>query len=111
MAKNRFKSSGPTIDFNDPSVLTVVPAAVQEEPVKEEGKPDPVVVEEVKETPIAEEAPVNNVLSKIQKKPEGKSCSFYLDVDVLAAIEKVAKQNKISKSQLVEAVLRDYLIK
>lgn len=113
MAKNRFKTSGPTIDFNDPSVLTVIPSAVQEEPVKEEVKEvkETPMVAEKKEAPVVVEDPINNIVSKMQKKPEGKSCSLYLDVEVIAAIDKVAKQNKISKSTMVNMLLRDLLIK
>lgn len=139
--KNRFKSTGPKIDFNDPSVLTVVPdhieekegentpapevkpvvAEVKDEPKKVEEKPvaktKPVetsaapVVELKPEQPAEEPKPVKeNLLAGIvEQKPAGKTYALYLDSDVVAALDKLAKQNKVSRSKALNSLLRNIL--
>ena len=42
----------------------------------------------------------------IEQKPEGKSYGFYLSVEAHANLEKLAKQNKCSKSKALDALLR-----
>ena len=75
-------------------------------PVKEE-KP----VEPVKENVIIETDLKKNLLAgMIEQKPKGKSNSFYLDDEVVAALEKLAKQNKSSKSKVLNTLLRNLLI-
>lgn len=51
---------------------------------------------------------------KITKKQEikrrrGKNCVFYLDKEVVAAVDKIAKQNNISRSKTINALLNNYL--
>ena len=145
--KNRFKSTGPKIDFNDPSVLTVVPDHIEEkeventpvpevkpvvaeaapsvevkvEPKKVEEKPvaktkpgetSAVPVEELKpEQPAEEPKPIKeNLLAGIvEQKPAGKTYALYLDSDVVAALDKLAKQNKVSRSKALNSLLRNIL--
>ena len=61
----------------------------------------------VKEEPVAEEKPAqeNPFSVEIDKKPEGKSYGFYLDVEAARKLEKFAKQNKCSKSKALNALL------
>lgn len=42
----------------------------------------------------------------IEQKPEGKSYGFYLSVEAHANLEKLAKQNRCSKSKALDALLR-----
>lgn len=119
--KNRFKTSAPTVNFNDPSVLTVVPADVQEDlpvPVvipekKEETKPTPqpkkeVAIKEEKKEP----AQMENILEgMMEQKATGKTYALYLDLDVVTALDKLAKQNKVSRSKALNTLLRNMLIK
>lgn len=96
--KNRFHHE----DSNDPAVLLT--AGIQTEPKTE-------VVE--KEEPIApveeKEKPVNPLAGKIKKKEEGKSYGFYLSSEAIAKLEKLAKQNKCSKSKALDLLLRNIL--
>lgn len=73
------------------------------------GKKEPPIVEE--ETIVVEEPtpPVvnNNPLEgKIEPKQNGKACGFYLSVEAIEKLEKLAKQNKCSKSKALDALLR-----
>jgi hypothetical protein len=67
------------------------------------GAPKPVA----KEEPVVEETPVqeNPFSVEIDKKPEGKSYGFYLDVEAARKLEKFAKQNRCSKSKALNALL------
>lgn len=61
-------------------------------------------------TPVEEkEKPVNPLAGKIDKKPEGKSYGFYLSNEAIAKLEKLAKQNKCSKSKALDLLLRNIL--
>ena len=62
-------------------------------PVKEETP-----VEPVKEVEIIETKASDLFAGLIDEKPRGKTVGFYLDEDVIAALEKVAKQKKKNKS-------------
>lgn len=44
------------------------------------------------------------------KKRRGKSCVLYLDNDVVAAVDKIAKANNISRSKAMNALLSNYLL-
>lgn len=54
-------------------------------------------VHSVKENPLE---------GMIEQKPEGKSYGFYLSVEAADKLEKLAKQNKCSKSKALDALLR-----
>ena len=114
MAKgNRFKTAAPTIDFDDPSVLTARPADVTPAApiVEEEIIPAAPVVEE-KPKAAAPKVEVENLLAgKIAKKQAGKSYAIYLDTDVVDALDKLAKQNKLSRSKALNELLRGLLLK
>lgn len=89
MTNNRFKKNNPPVDFDDPAALTAVP----------------------EETPVVEQPITNNPLAGIlDQKPTAKSYGYYLDDDVAKAIEKLAKQNKTSKSKALNALLKKILI-
>ena len=79
----------------------VVTPAVEEKPV-----------EPVKENVIIETEVKKNLLAgMIEQKPKAKSNSFYLDDEVVAALEKLAKQNKSNKSKVLNTLLRNMLLK
>ena len=87
------------------------PETVKQEPV--------VAVPEVKEEPVVQvvAAPAEPVVVKdnfldgiIETKPRGKSYGFYLDDEVVAALEKLAKQKKSSKSKVLNTILRNVLL-
>ena len=54
--------------------------------------------------------PKNLLAGKIKKKPESKTYSLYLDGDVVAALDELAKQNNLSRSNALNALLRDVLL-
>ena len=74
-------------------------------PVKEE-KP----VEPVKEVEIIETKASNLFAGLIEEKPRGKTTGFYLDEEVIAALDKIAKKNKTNKSKVLNTLLRNLLI-
>ena len=103
MASNRFKGNKPTIDFDDPAVLTSVPAEVEQEaePVKENVGAQTVEVLDVKD-----------ILADAENtKPRGKTYSVYFEADVMAAIDKLAKQSKLPRSKVINKLLRNMLFK
>ena len=72
-----------------------------------EGKP----VEPIKENVIIEtEAKKNLLAGMLEQKPKAKSYGFYLDDEVVAALEKLAKQNKSNKSKVLNTLLRNILL-
>ena len=103
MASNRFKGNKPTIDFDDPVVLTSVPAEVEQEvvPVKEKVESQTVEVVDVKDILADGE----------NAKPRGKTYSIYFEADVMAAIDKLAKQSKLPRSKVINKLLRTMLFK
>lgn len=48
----------------------------------------------------------NPLAGMIEQKPEGKSYGFYLSTEAVANLERLAKQNKCSKSKALDALLR-----
>lgn len=85
---------------------------------KKEVKVEPVapVVEEKpaipeKENSIVETTAMANLLAGMEEqKPKAKSYGFYLDDEVVAALEKLAKQKKSNKSKVLNTLLRNILI-
>jgi hypothetical protein len=96
--ENRFHKNHPKINPNDPAMLLT--AGIQE-PKEEEVKQAPPVEKE--------EKPVNPLAGKIKKKEEGKSYGFYLSNEAIVKLEKLAKQNKCSKSKALDLLLRNIL--
>ena len=74
-------------------------------PVKEE-KP----VEPVKEVEIIETKASNLFAGLVEEKPRGKTTGFYLDEEVIAALDKIAKKNKTNKSKVLNTLLRNLLL-
>ena len=74
-------------------------------PVKEEA-----TVEPAKEVEIIETKANDLFAGLVDEKPRGKTVGFYLDEDVIAALEKVAKQKKTNKSKVVNTLLRNLLL-
>ena len=74
-------------------------------PVKEE-KP----VEPVKEVEIIETKAKDLFAGLVEEKPRGKTTGFYLDEEVVAALDKIAKKNKTNKSKVLNTLLRNLLI-
>jgi hypothetical protein len=94
----------------------------RQEPAKvEEVKVAPVQVEEAKPVepevkttvaPVVAKEPVADIFDgMVEQKPKAKSYGFYLDDEVVEALEKLAKQKKISKSKVLNTILRNVLIK
>ena len=75
------------------------------------GEPKPVVKEEeiVVAEPLTPKAVDNPLEGMIEQKPEGKSHSFYLSAEAAQNLERLAKQNKCSKSKALDALLRSIL--
>lgn len=65
-----------------------------------------VVVETVTVDPKKSTVKDNPLEGMIEQKPEGKSYGFYLSVEAAEKLEKLAKQNKCSKSKALDALLR-----
>lgn len=59
-----------------------------------------------KEEPKASLTSPNPLDGMIEPKPEGKSYGFYLSVEANENLERLAKQNKCSKSKALDALLR-----
>ena len=75
------------------------------------GNQEQSVAEEVVETstPTVEKKVVekeNPLEGMIEQKPEGKSYGFYLSAEAAEKLDKLAKQNKCSKSKALDALLR-----
>ena len=45
-----------------------------------------------------------------EERPRGKSYGFYLDEEVVEALEKLARQKKLSKSKVLNSILRNALL-
>ena len=84
------------------------PVSRQETVVRQE------VVEE-KEPVKAEVSPApakDDILAGIREtKPKSKSYAFYLDEEVVDALDQLAKQNKSNKSKVLNTLLRNLLLK
>ena len=82
------------------------PPGSKQEPTRvEEATPvDPVPNQE-------ESAPVQTdpLAGLVTEKPEGKSCGFYLSSEAIKKLDKVAKQNKCSKSKVLDTLIRNSL--
>lgn len=101
MTRNRFKKNVPEVDFDDPSVLTVIPAEVQGE--QEEKREEAAVID----PPVAEEMSLVDILGK---KAEGKNFTLYLDLDVVAKLDQMAKASGNSRSKVANTLLRKMLL-
>lgn len=88
-----------------------VPEKVEEVKVVPEKTEEAKVEQPVVTAPVEKEAPVDLFDGMVEQKPKGKTCAFYLDDEVNAALEKLAKQKKISKSKVLNTILRNVLIK
>lgn len=77
----------------------IVPGGEKEPPTNDE---EVVVVE----NPVEEKKTINPLKGMIEPKPEGKSYGFYLSVEANENLERLAKQNKCSKSKALDALLR-----
>ena len=76
----------------------VAPGGNQKPTVEEE------VVEQTAKPVVKEENPLSGM---IEQKPTGKAYGFYLSVEAADKLEKLAKQNKCSKSKALDALLRN----
>jgi hypothetical protein len=86
--------------FKDAEKRKKVPPGGEHKPTVE---PSEVVIEE---TPKPVKAGNNPLAGMIEQKPEGKSYGFYLSSEAVQNLEKLAKQNKCSKSKALDALLR-----
>ena len=53
---------------------------------------------------------LDNILSAINKEPQGKNYAFHLSYKVGEAVTKIAEQKGISKSKLVDNILKQVLL-
>lgn len=94
MSKNRFGEAA--------SRRRVAPGG--EPPVEEK-------VVDVTEEIVVEDPPrpvtENPLEGMIEPKQKGKPCGFYLSGEAIDALEKLAKQNRCSKSKALDALLRN----
>lgn len=67
-------------------------------------QPEPVPV--TPEPPVQEANPLAGL---VVEKPDGKSCGFYLSSEAISKLEKAAKQNKCSKSKVLDTLIRNSL--
>lgn len=58
-------------------------------------------------TKIIESAIGNPLAGKIAPKPDGKSYGFYLSTKAAENLERLARQNRCSKSKALDALLSD----
>lgn len=87
------------------------PGSRQEHMVKEEAVVVSPVVEATDVEPPIKPEKENLLAGMLEQKPRGKSYGFYLDAEVVDALEKLAKQNKSSKSKVLNTLLRNLLLK
>ena len=65
---------------------------------------------EAKAESVSNNTVLDNILSTIPKESQGKNYAFYLSNEIGEAVAKVAKQKGISKSKLVENILKQVLL-
>ena len=63
-----------------------------------------------KTEPAINNTVLDNILEAIPKETQRKNYAFYLSNEIAEAITKVAKQKGISKSKLVENILKQVLL-
>lgn len=60
---------------------------------------------------VEKQESTTEVLSVLaDKKPAGKGCNVYLDLDVISKLDKLAKQNKSTRSKVLNTLLRSWLL-
>jgi hypothetical protein len=91
-------------------------AAAEREKVKPGGSEPITPVEEVEpvvvpETPAEEPVatPTDLLAGLTPAKPEGKTTGFYLSTEAIKLLDKAAKQNKCSKSKVLDTLIRNAL--
>ena len=91
---NRFKSNHDVVDFTDPIALTAVPAEVKKDEIT---------------LPATQQ---NDILAGLapEVKPKAKSYGFYLDDDVVKALDQLAKEKKSNRSKMLNTLLRKVLL-
>lgn len=93
--------------FKDAEKKKKVAPGGEKEPQKEEVTVvDPPKVETPKVETPKQDPPENPLAGMIAPKQEGKAYSFYLSAEANDKLEKLAKQNKCSKSKALDALLR-----
>lgn len=69
-------------------------------------------VKPVESEPVASKPVADDLLAgMIEKKPAAKSYGFYLDSEVVDALDALAKQNGSNKSKVLNTLLRNLLLK
>lgn len=103
---NKFKSAAERQKVRPGGGEAVIPPVIP--PVEEA----PIVVETPVATPATVPAPepaANPLANMVEKKDLRKTCSFTLSPDSVKKIEKLAKQNKCSKSMALDLLIQKYL--
>lgn len=88
--------------FFEDDDFTLEDPVVETPPVKE----TPRVVES---TPVTKEPTANPLADMVEKKDNRKHCSFTLSPDSIRKIDKLAKQNKCSRSMALDLLIQKYL--
>ena len=107
---NRFLKNHPPVepaDFNPEALLYAGREETPTNAAEENSKPK----EKASATKSQSKTVVDNPLAgKITKKPTSKSYAIYLDEEVVEAVDKLAKQNKLSRSKALNELLRTILL-
>lgn len=83
--------------------FTIEEPKVDTPPVRE-------VPREEKKAPPVTAAPTSNPLANmVEKKDNRKHCSFTLSPDSIKKLDKIAKQNKCSRSMALDLLIQKYL--
>ena len=106
--ENKYKRNHPPVDPNDPRQLLQAGLGLTED-VEEEVIEEEVIEEEVLEEvePTKRTTKKNLLAGRIKKKPKADTFSFHLDIDLVNQIDRLAKQNDISRSKALNLILRD----
>ena len=81
---------------------------VEENPFTKKAKVQP---NRVPTTEPAPAEPNTNLLGDLtKKKPAGKNFTVYLDLDVVAAADNLAKENGLSRSTVINTLLKGILL-
>lgn len=101
MSKNRFNKSIEILKQLDDTKIPDTNINIIEDEKSEVNK----VINDTKDTKL------NSMLDSILfNEPTGSNCTFYLSYEVSEAINRVSREKKISKSKLVDKILKQVLI-
>lgn len=74
----------------------VMPPAVEEKPVEAEAA-----------APVKKKAKKSALSDLVEKRPDAKNYTVYLDMDLIEEIDRFAKESKTNRSKIINKVLRN----